>query len=75
MLDEIFGGLDEVRRQGVIDLLRKLGDRFPQVVIVTHIESVKEGADQVLRASIDQETGTSVITEEANTDQYAYAAT
>ena len=61
VLDEIFGGLDASRRQGVIDLLRKLGDRFPQVLFVTHIESVKEGADQVFHVSLDESTQTSVI--------------
>ena len=74
VLDEIFGGLDDTRRQGVIDLLRKLGDRFPQVLLVTHIESVKDGADRVLHVSVDQQTRTSVIAEEANLERFEYAA-
>ena len=73
VLDEIFGGLDASRRQGVIDLLRKLGDRFPQVVFVTHIESVKEGADQVFHVSLDESTHTSVITADVDTQRYEYA--
>src|SRR5439155_1358743 len=31
VLDEIFGSLDESRRQHVVGLLRRLADRFPQV--------------------------------------------
>ena len=73
VLDEIFGGLDDTRRQGVIDLLRKLGDRFPQVLLVTHIESVKDGADRVLHVSVDQQTRTSVIAQEANLENFEYA--
>ena len=73
VLDEIFGGLDDTRRQGVIDLLRKLGDRFPQVLLVTHIESVKDGADRVLHVSVDQQTRTSVIAQEANLESFEYA--
>ncbi len=73
VLDEIFGGLDASRRQGVIDLLRKLGDRCPQVVFVTHIESVKEGADQVFHVSLDESTHTSVITADVDTQRYEYA--
>ena len=56
VLDEIFGGLDDARRQGAVDLLRRLSDRFPQVVLITHIESVKEGADRILRVSVDRKS-------------------
>ncbi len=65
VLDEIFGGLDESRRQNVVELLRRLGNRFPQVVLITHIESVREGVDRVLRVSVDQGRASSVVTEDA----------
>ncbi len=74
VLDEIFGGLDEARRQGAIELLRRLSDRFPQVVLITHIETVKEGADQVLRVSVDPRTGTAVVVEESGVESYGLAA-
>ncbi len=64
VLDEIFGGLDEARRHNVVDLLRRLGDRFPQVVLITHIESVKEGVDRVLRVSLDHHRASAVVTED-----------
>ncbi len=64
VLDEIFGGLDEVRRQGVIELLRRLADRFPQVVLITHIETVKEGADRVLRVLVDSRLGSAKVAED-----------
>lgn len=68
VLDEIFGSLDESKRESVVNLLRRLGDRFPQVVLISHIESVREGVDRVLRVRFDESTGTSVITEGTGTD-------
>src|SRR5437867_9476917 len=53
ILDEIFGSLDESRRQHVLALLRRLGDRFPQVVLITHIEQVRDGLDRIIRVSYD----------------------
>lgn len=55
ILDEIFGSLDEERRASVVDLLRHLADRFPQVILITHIESVRDGFDRVIRLSYDVE--------------------
>src|SRR5437660_884069 len=49
VLDEIFGSLDEARRLHVVGLLRRLADRFPQVILITHIEQVREGLDRVSR--------------------------
>src|SRR5207245_784775 len=49
VLDEIFGSLDEARRLHVVGLLRRLADRFPQVILITHIEQVREGLDRVIR--------------------------
>jgi exonuclease SbcC len=64
ILDEVFGSLDIERRDNVIELLHKLGDRFEQVILITHIESIREGLDQVIRVSFDERTGTSVVGEE-----------
>lgn len=57
VLDEIFGSLDEERRAAVVDLLRSLADRFPQVILITHIEGVREGMDRVVRVDLDGEHG------------------
>jgi len=56
VLDEVFGSLDEERRAAVLDLLRNLADRFPQVILITHIESVRDAFDRVIRLSYDVET-------------------
>jgi len=42
-------------------LLRKLHDRFEQVILITHIESVRDGVDRVLTVRYDQEHGSSVV--------------
>src|SRR6478672_7598987 len=63
ILDEVFGSLDESRRQNVVELLRGLQDRFEQVILITHIESVREGLDRVINVRYDEETGTSVVTQ------------
>ena len=64
VLDEIFGSLDEGRRQHVVALLRGLADRFPQVVLITHIDSVREGVDRVLRVELDEATGGAIVSED-----------
>jgi exonuclease SbcC len=67
VLDEIFGSLDESRRQHVLALLRRLGDRFPQVILITHIEQVRDGLDRVIRVSYDATTGSSVVRDDTAT--------
>jgi exonuclease SbcC len=64
VLDEIFGSLDETHRLNVLSLLRGLETRFPQVVLITHIESVREAVDRVLRVRYDEATGSAAVTEE-----------
>jgi ABC-type lipoprotein export system ATPase subunit len=59
----VFGSLDESRRHNVVELLRRLQDRFEQVILITHIESVREGLDQVISVRYDEETGASVVTQ------------
>jgi exonuclease SbcC len=64
MLDEIFGSLDDFRRAAVIDLLRGLADRFSQVILVTHIESVRDGFDRVVRVGFDVASGVATVHDE-----------
>jgi len=64
VLDEIFGSLDEHRRHSVVRLLRGLADRFPQVVLITHIESVRDGVDRVLRVELDEQRGAATVSED-----------
>ncbi len=61
ILDEVFGSLDETRRANVVELLRHLHDRFEQVIVITHIEQVREGLDRVLVVRFDETRGCSVV--------------
>ena len=63
-LDEVFGSLDLERRDNVIQLLHRLEDRFEQVVLITHIETIREGLDHVIRVTYDERTGASTVTED-----------
>src|SRR5439155_1762564 len=67
VLDEIFGSLDEARRLHVVGLLRRLADRFPQVILITHIEQVREGLDRVMRVDFDPARGASVVRDDTAT--------
>ncbi len=63
ILDEVFGSLDEARRFNVVELLRGLQDRFEQVILITHIEPVREGVDRVIAVRYDADTGSSIVSE------------
>jgi exonuclease SbcC len=65
IFDEVFGGLDEQRRENVVQLLQRLQDRFEQVILITHIETIREGMDQVARVNYDESTGTSEVRDES----------
>ena len=64
ILDEVFGSLDVERRDRVIQLLHRLEDRFDQVILITHIETVREGLDRVIRVGFDERSGASIVSEE-----------
>jgi exonuclease SbcC len=73
VLDEIFGSLDEVRRHHVVELLRGLQDRFEQVILITHIEGVRDGLDQVLEVRYDENTGAAVVRRGASAPASGFA--
>jgi exonuclease SbcC len=68
ILDEIFGSLDESHRSAVTDLLRSLADRFSQVILVTHIESLRDSVDHVVQVGFDQATGVATARDERQGD-------
>lgn len=61
VLDEVFGSLDEARRASVVELLRRLHDRFEQVIVITHIEQVREGLDRLIEVRYDEVRGCSIV--------------
>ncbi len=65
VLDEIFGSLDEERRASVLALLRALSDRFPQVILITHVDGMRDAFDRLIRMSYNVETGVTTVREDA----------
>lgn len=65
ILDEVFGSLDVARRDNVVQLLHHLEDRFEQVILITHIEGIRESLDQVVRVEFDERTGASTVRSES----------
>jgi DNA repair protein SbcC/Rad50 len=47
-------------------LLRRLQGRFEQVILITHIEQVREGVDRVISVRYDEETGSSVVDQQGS---------
>jgi DNA repair protein SbcC/Rad50 len=64
VLDEIFGSLDEERRASVLSLLRALSDRFPQVILITHVDGMRDAFDRLIRLSYNVETGVTTARED-----------
>jgi exonuclease SbcC len=64
IMDEVFGSLDVDRRDNVVQLLHHLTDRFEQVILITHIETIVDSLDHVVRVAFDEESGASEVREE-----------
>jgi exonuclease SbcC len=64
ILDEVFGSLDQTRQFNVLELLRGLRDRFEQVILITHIEALREeltNTDHVINVRYDPASVASVV--------------
>ncbi len=63
VLDEVFGSLDDTRRDNVVALLQNLKHRFEQIILITHIESIHDAVDNCLWVEFDEKTKTSRLTD------------
>ena len=59
VLDEVFGSLDDTRRDNVVSLLQNLKNRFEQIILITHVESIHDALDNCLWVEFDEHTKTS----------------
>jgi hypothetical protein len=48
--------------------VRGLQDRFEQVILITHIEPVREGLDRVINVSYDADRGCSIVEQSSDAD-------
>jgi exonuclease SbcC len=61
ILDEVFGSLDDIRRDNVVNLLQALKNRFEQIIIITHVESIHDALDNCIWVDYDEHSKTSRI--------------
>ncbi|MCB0339822.1 MAG: hypothetical protein KDD53_09465, partial [Bdellovibrionales bacterium] len=61
VLDGVFGSLDETRRFNVIHLLERLRARFEQIVVITHIEEVKDALEHLITLEFNDSTGNLIV--------------
>lgn len=57
VLDEVFGSLDQYRQENLLHLLHCLENQFEQVLLITHIESIKESLNHTIQLEFDPELG------------------
>jgi exonuclease SbcC len=54
ILDEIFGSQDRQRQQLIVEGLGRLKSRFRQIIIISHIEEVKEMSEHIISVEVDE---------------------
>jgi len=59
-LDEIFGSQDRERRKSVLNALAELKDQFSQIILITHIDEIKESLENVIKI-YENEDGSSRV--------------
>ena len=60
ILDEIFGSQDLMHRDNMINTLRRLDTRFPQVIVISHIGDVQGQFDNLINVT-ENEFGDSIV--------------
>lgn len=60
ILDEIFGSQDLMHRDNMINTLRRLDTRFPQVIVISHIGDVQGQFDNIINVT-ENESGDSIV--------------
>ena len=59
VLDEVFGSLDDTRRDNVVALLQNLKNRFEQIIVITHVEAIHDAVDNCMWVEFEEKTKTS----------------
>lgn len=61
ILDEIFGSQDDERKMAIIDVIGHLKSIFPQIILITHINEVKDKADHIINVVKDEEGNSHIV--------------
>ncbi len=54
-LDEIFGSQDRERRRNVLNALAELKKQFKQIILITHIDEIKDSMEHIIRVYEDED--------------------
>ncbi len=54
-LDEIFGSQDRERRRNVLNALAELKKQFKQIILITHIDEIKDSMENIIRVYEDED--------------------
>lgn len=72
ILDEVFGSLDEQRRSNVLHLLERLSNRFEQIIVITHMDDIKESVENLIYVRYDEELNRSVTQKQVLSSEYHF---
>jgi exonuclease SbcC len=62
VMDEVFGSLDSDRRANVMEMFDGLGEIFPQIILISHVELPNQG-NRVLQVEYDTSDKQSTVSE------------
>ena len=63
VLDEVFGSQDSERRDSILKALSAISDEFRQIILITHIEDVKDALPYALHVREDKHGSPSISVE------------
>ena len=55
ILDEIFGSQDAIRKAAILEALNRLSVKFRQIILITHIEDVKDTLENLIEVAENEE--------------------
>ncbi len=64
VLDEIFGSQDQNRKRNILETLGQLQKQFRQILLITHIDDVKDSVSAVLRVREKEDGSSTAVLED-----------
>ncbi len=55
ILDEIFGSQDLHRKSAIIEALNRLSKQFRQIILITHVEDIKDTVENIIEVAENEE--------------------
>jgi len=51
ILDEVFGSQDDQRKELILKAMGRLKQRFPQILLITHVDDIREGVEEIIEVA------------------------